>query len=100
MPCNYLNLLSQKQKSCTDTTILSNRMQNSMTSTEQRQFSLMESTKNLEPILFIKMKKHESMWDGHMSPIDVGIHSIVMNPTNALPIHSQLYRAGSRQRAL
>lgn len=40
------------------------------------------------------MKKYASMSDGHLGWITVAKQFIFLNPSNALPIHSAMYRAG------
>lgn len=44
------------------------------------------------------MKKHESMWDGHLDLdwITIAKYLIVLNPLHAPPIHSRTYRAGPK----
>lgn len=43
------------------------------------------------------MKKYESIWDGLLSKITVAKNRFVLNPKSLLPVHSALYRVGSKR---
>lgn len=50
---------------------------------------------------FVKMmQKYESVWDGHSEKTTVAKHRSVLNPLDALPIHSAPYRTGPKQQKL
>lgn len=42
------------------------------------------------------LKKHESMWDDHLSRINEANHSIVLSPTGPPTLQSASYRGGSK----
>jgi hypothetical protein len=44
------------------------------------------------------LEPHKDMWDGHLGTVTATQHRIQLTP-DAQPVHSQPYRAGTRERA-
>lgn len=55
---------------------------------------------NQKPDFINGMQKHEYMWEENLGGITVSKQRIFLSPLDALPIHSEPYRAGPRQREL
>lgn len=54
------------------------------------------SDMHIKPLFSTMMNKYGSTSDGHMGPINVAKHHVVLNPTDAITIHSAPYRADTK----